>query len=99
MNRISTRLPHRIEHLRRAPDSNRILPVKQDVASINRTQHACLLQPSVRDILAYRQDNAVTARLPTDGYGSSRSFWDEVRYGPTTSLAGLAPGMSAALTR
>jgi len=46
MNRTSTRFPRRIEHLRRAPDSNLILLVKQDFASINRTQHACLLQPS-----------------------------------------------------
>jgi len=46
MNRTSTRLPHRIEHLRRAPDSNRILLVKQDVAGISCPQRACLLQPS-----------------------------------------------------
>ena len=31
-------------------------------------------------------------------YGSSRSFSEELRYGPTVKRTGLAPGMSAALT-
>jgi|GEM_PF-4690053 len=44
MDRTSARLPRRMECLRRAPDSNRILRVRQDIAVIDRLQYACLLQ-------------------------------------------------------
>jgi hypothetical protein len=47
VSRTSTRLRTDFEHLRRAPDSNRIPLVKRDATVVNRAQYACLLRPSI----------------------------------------------------